>query len=368
MNPAGFVKASARRATRAALAVGPIRRVVEGEMARAAKARSMPTQPLLPLPRFIDRHGVEHGLVPTLRDRLKPNWRVMCDPQTASAPPTDAFLRDRLRKSVKVAMEVDRLLAATTGDGVSGRVLEIGCYDGSTAFELSRLSGTSVVASDLARYYVVQRPGQPASHALAEEELALARIRERVRILADRPEGCVTFVEDDITASTLEPGTFDLIVSFEVLEHLARPLDGFAAMARLLRPGGRMYHDYNPFFSNIGGHSLATLDFPWGHVRLDADDIERYLREIRPSEADQALRFYRDSLNRMTQADLRGVIAAAGLELVTVLPWYQRNLIPDATSEVLAQVRATYPAVTLEDLLATFVIVMARKPNKVTSG
>ena len=59
----------------------------------------------------------------------------------------------------------------------------------------------------------------------------------------------MTFVEDDITTSSLERGSFDAIVRFEVLEHLANPLDGVAAMARLLRPGGVLYHDYNPFFA-----------------------------------------------------------------------------------------------------------------------
>ena len=208
----------------------------------------------------------------------------MCDPEQMAAPPTDETLRGRVRKAVKSVTELERVLALTAGTGVTGRVLEIGCYDGSAAFELSRRPGTSVVASDLPRYYLVQHPGQAEDEALAAEEVALATLRDRARRIADRPEGSVTFVEDDITTSSLEPGTFDLIVSFEVLEHVADPAGTFAAMTRLLRPGGVAYHDYNPFFSMIGGHSLATLDFPWGHARLDADDVERYLREIRPTK------------------------------------------------------------------------------------
>lgn len=315
------------------------------------------------MPTFTDSHGVEHRLDPTLRDRLKPNWRVMCDPDTMAAPPTDETLHDRVRKAIKAATEVERILALTTGTTVTGRILEVGCYDGSTAYALSERPGTTVVASDLARYYVVQRPGQPESAAIAAEERALARLRERVRVLAGRPAGSVSFVEDDITASTLEPSTFDLIASFEVLEHVARPTDAFAAMARLLRPGGVMFHDYNPFFSMIGGHSLATLDLPWGHTRLGGDDVERYLREIRPTEVEQALRFYRDSLNRMTLADLRDAIAGAGLEPVAIIPWNQRSLLAEATPQVLAEARALHPRVTLEDLLATFVAVVARKPD-----
>jgi SAM-dependent methyltransferase len=360
VNLLAITKRSVRGIVRGGLAIGPVRRVVEAELKRSTVSGTTSSPP--PLPVFTDRHGVTHRLDPTLRDRLKPNWRLMCDPATASAPPSDGALRDRLRKASKTALEVERVLGTTLGGPVRGRILEIGCYDGSTAFELSRRPDTSVVASDLARYYVVQRPGQLEADVIAAEEGVLARLRERVRILAGRPPEAVTFVEDDITTSTLEPASFDLVVSFEVLEHLQRPDDAFAAMARVLRPGGVMYHDYNPFFSSIGGHSLATLDVPWGHARFDDRDVERYLAEIRPTEAEHALRFYRESLNRMTQADLRAAISGAGLELVALLPWYQRRLLDEAGPTVLAEVRANHPGVTIEDLLATFVVVVARKP------
>lgn len=313
------IPASALRAVvRRVLAIEPVRRMVQGELARLG--RTVTSSAAGPgLPGFTDRHGTVHHL---------------------------------------------DLLGATAGAAVAGRILEVGCYDGSVAFELTRRPGTTVVASDLARYYVVQRPGQVEEEAVAAEEAALADLRERARTIAGIADGRVTFVEDDVTESTLEPGGFDLIVSFEVLEHVRWPADAFAAMARLLRPGGLMYHDYNPFFSANGGHSLATLDLPWGHVRLDDEDVERYFRELRPTEADQALRFYRDSLNRMTRADLRAAIEGAGLEFLAAIPWNQRALVPDATPQVLAEVRRTYPAATIEDLLGTFVAVVARRPDR----
>ena len=176
-----------------------------------------------------------------------------------------------------------------------------------------------MVASDLARYYVVQRPGATVDPDLSQQQELLARIRERAAVAAGVAPALVDFVEDDISRSTLETASFDAIVSFEMLEHVRDPAAAFAEMARLVRPGGIVYHDYNPFFSSKGGHSLCTLAFPWGHARLDAADFERYLRELRPTEVDQALRFYRESLNRMTLADLRAAVAAAGLELLALI-------------------------------------------------
>ena len=163
----------------------------------------------------------------------------------------------------------------------------------------------------MARYYVVQsdpsaaaeatRPADPDA-AIAVEQARLADLRALARTAAGPDAGTVEFVEDDITASALEPGSLDAVVSFEVVEHVADPAAAFAAIARLLRPGGITYHDYNPFFAINGGHSLGTLDLPWGQARLDDADLERYVREIRPAEADRALGFVRESLNRLTLA------------------------------------------------------------------
>jgi SAM-dependent methyltransferase len=311
---------------------------------------------------FVDRHGVHHPLDATLRDRLKPGWRTLVDAVAAAAPPTDEAIRTRARKTAKTVDEASAIVAATTGTPLTGRILEIGCYDGAIAFQVSGRPGTEVVASDMARYYVVQRPGEPAETDVAAQQASLATLRERARLAAGAPPSAVAFVDDDITSSTLDAASFDAIVSFEVLEHVGQPDAAFAAMRRLLKPGGVGYHDYNPFFSLIGGHSLCTLDFPWGHARLDHGDVERYLAELRPDAAAQTLRFFDESLNRMTLADMRLAVVSAGLELVAVLPWSDRSLSGMLTTDILAEVHRTYPSATAEDLLATFVSVVVRRP------
>ena len=369
-----IVRRAVRRSVRLALAPARVRRLVESELARrrgldaarspakSASAAAGPPASAEPERRFTDRHGTVHRLDPTLRNRLKPSWRVMCDPVAVAAPPTDDALRARAKKARSVVAEARKLVEAASGRPLTGRILEIGSYDGASSFALATDPATSVVGSDLARYYVVQRPGEPTEAEIDAQQVALATLRERARAIAGIDPGRVAFVEDDITASSLEAGSFDAIVSFEVLEHLARPTDGFVAMARLLRPGGVVYHDYNPFFAVNGGHSLVTLDMPWGHARLDDADVQRYLREVRPAEVDQALRFYRENLNRMTMADLRAAVDAAGLELLALVPWSQRSLVADLAPAVLADVQRVYPGVSLEDLLATFVAVIARRP------
>jgi SAM-dependent methyltransferase len=356
-------KRPVRSAVRLGLDVPAIRSVVESELKRGRRPPPSP-QPGDVEREFMDRHGVRHSLDPSLRDRLKPGWRSMVDPDAASAAPTDAALLDRARKAKTSVAEGSALAALVAGSAFDGRVLEIGCYDGAAAYQLAGVHGASVVASDLARYYVVQRPGEPSDTAVSAQQEALATLRDRARAIAGIEPGVVEFVEDDITSSALSPSSFDAVVSFEVLEHVRDPMATFAAIHRLLKPGGIGYHDYNPFFSILGGHSLGTLDFPWGHARLGDADLERYLIENRPAEAAQALRFLDESLNRMTIAGLRGAVAASGLELLALVPWSDRSLIRLLSADALREVQRVYPTATVEDLLATFVAVVVRRPAR----
>jgi SAM-dependent methyltransferase len=353
-----------KRPIRAAVGLGlrnrRVRNLVESEL----KALRVPQPALVPTDggEFVDRHGERHPLDLSLRDRLKPAWRTMLDPDAATQPPTDEALASRARHAATGVAEASELVAAVTGASLGGRILEIGCYDGAIAFQLAGRPGVEVVASDLARYYVVQRPGEPADSDIEDQQTALATLRDRARLAAGVAGSPVQFIEDDITASALQDRAFDAIVSFEVLEHLQRPEAAFKAIFRLLKPGGIGYHDYNPFFSLIGGHSLCTLDFPWGHARLDREDVERYLREFRPDHVNQTLRFFDQSLNRMTLADLRSTVSDAGLELLAAIPWSERTLVARLTPEVLREVRRNYPSATVEDLLATFVAVVVQRP------
>jgi SAM-dependent methyltransferase len=340
-----------------------LRHFVEAEIHRADAADEPTASASLAEAAFVDRHGTSHDLDPGLRDRLKPSWRTMVDPDQARRPPTDEQLQARATAADSIVAEAAKLVEALTGQPLSGQILEIGCYDGAVAFRLARLPNTSVTASDMARYYVVQRPGEPSEAEVGAQQDVLAALRERTRVVAGVAPGSVQFLEDDITASALPPGTYDVMVSFEVLEHVRDLSSAFRAMHRLLKPGGIAYHDYNPFFSNIGGHSLGTLDFPWGHARLDRADFERYLRDLRPNEADQALRFYDESLNRMTLAGLQAAIEDAGLEAVAVLPWLDRGLGSELSAAALADVRRNYTSADATDLLGTFVSVVMRRPS-----
>jgi SAM-dependent methyltransferase len=69
-------------------------------------------------------------------------------------------------------------------------------------------------------------------------------------------------VQAPIDADTFEPGSFDVITAFEVVEHLRDPLAEAAVIARALRPGG-LFYCTTP---NFGSLSRRTLRDRWSVI------------------------------------------------------------------------------------------------------
>jgi ubiquinone/menaquinone biosynthesis C-methylase UbiE len=114
--------------------------------------------------------------------------------------------------AAQLAEEVRRFLAPR-GDE---RALDAGTGAGALAFALAA-SVQEVVGVDV-----------------VPEQLEQARKRAR-----DYPN--VTFVEGDATNLPFELGAFDLSCSMRTLHHIARPELAVAELARVTRPGGRVF-------------------------------------------------------------------------------------------------------------------------------
>lgn len=67
-------------------------------------------------------------------------------------------------------------------------------------------------------------------------DIEVAYLKHAVPLLQCHPN--LHLVTDDITASTLPPQSFDLILCTEVVEHIANSSAAIAGMWRLLKPGG----------------------------------------------------------------------------------------------------------------------------------
>ena len=225
------------------------------------------------------------------------------------------------------------------------RALEIGSSSGGMAFALAAAGVEHVLATDLEpeRYF---------------RKLERAALLERLK-----GAGTAELAAADAMRLDLPAASFDLVYSVSTLEHIHDPAEALSETARVLRPGGLAYHGVDPWFSPQGGHSLCTLDIPWGHARLTPAEFARYVTALRPHEAETATAFYREEFQqpRRSLAELRAAVADAGLE---VLAWQTVAAYPEHRRWLrrhLEEVRELHPSVERADLLASGLTMILRR-------
>ena len=208
-------------------------------------------------------------------------------------PPRDSYpwLRARAERS-----ELARLLdQAISGDA---RIAEVGCGTGQMSLFLAT-ADRLVIGADLTR----------ASLELAEDA--------RRRYGIDR----ALFVETDLRSPGLRAGAFDVVYSSGVLHHTPDPRASFAAVARLLRPGGTvvvgLYNAYArlPHRLRRGVARLTGFRWiPWDPVLRD--------RRAEPARHEAWLRdqYRHVEEHRHTLGEVQGWFRENGVEYLRAYP------------------------------------------------
>jgi SAM-dependent methyltransferase len=207
-------------------------------------------------------------------------------------------------RSAKVIAFLER-----AGLAIGGRVLDAGCGGGGMPLSLAE-HASFVVGID-----PIDRFGQAG--------VVLARERGLKQL---------HFLRADGMALPFQSGTFDLVLSHAVIEHVADALLYLRECCRVLARGGRMFLSTAPYLSFAGAH-LPRLRVPVPlHLivgRAVAFRTFRVLARRAPGllkEPAHENSFIRDAQNGVVKEDdllekvtvrrLRGQIANAGLEIV----------------------------------------------------
>lgn len=117
------------------------------------------------------------------------------------------------------------------------------------------------------------------------EGLAARRIGlDLVEFRSGADAGGIELVRTDLARSGLADASVDLVISRAVLEHLARPLEDFREVARILRPGGHFVFltanlgDYASWISLAVPNRLHPLIVRLTEGRDEADTFPAYYR------------------------------------------------------------------------------------------
>jgi SAM-dependent methyltransferase len=187
------------------------------------------------------------------------------------------------------------MIAATAGARLQGHVLENGC-------------GVGMYLEKLA----------PEAVSIVGLEYDYLRAAEARQVVASFPNACILNAAGE--ALPFPSNSFDLILSHEVLEHVADDRLAAAEMARVLRPGGRMV-----VFVPNRGYPFETHGVYWrGTYRFGNIPLVNYLpRRLRDQLAPH-VRVY-------SAADLEVLFAELPLRLV------ERRVIFGAYDNIIAR-------------------------------
>lgn len=157
---------------------------------------------------------------------------------------------------------------------------------------------------------------------------------------------------------------FDLIYSTSVLEHIIDIDNSFLEMNYLLKNEGLIFHNYNPYFSVTGGHSLGIGDSPFMHIQLTNEEYKKYLRQNRPYESELAIKWIDENMNKkISQNIIKEKIKVAGFDIIyfNSFNFHKNNL--DLTPEIQDNIFNNYNFLNKEDLLGNSVTFIAKKNN-----
>lgn len=301
-----------------------------------------------------------------LREQLKPSWRGILKPENKLIPLT-------VEKTNKLKNDIYQAESFLNNYGYTihgSNIMDVGCYAGIQCYAAIELGAKSSKGIDIPEYFTLQTTGKNINNNNdVEEHSNLYTQKRKEASAAFSPETLSKVSFEDLSIHDLkEKEKYDIIFSWETLEHVIDNNKGFANIYNALVPGGVSLHTYNPFFSITGGHSLCTTNAPWGHARMTVNDFKKYTEENLPNDVpddfiDISLNFFTQNLNRMTQRDLKQILVDNGFEILEFIPHVKYNMMQNIDNEIFYQIKQLYPTVTITDLISDYVTVLIKKPE-----
>lgn len=190
-----------------------------------------------------------------------------------------------------------------------GRILDVGAGEGITDLGLFlRYRPQELVAMDIVDYL------RELPRVAQENDLPLERL----------PEG-FTFVQGSCESIPYEDASFDVVISWGSVEHIAggyrKALD---EVWRVLKPGGLFFVNPGLYYSSYGSHLGEFSDEPHLHLKISEEKLRELVMATQPRIMDRSgfdvsnadyWRFYQE-LNRIRVAEFEMELKGYGYTVV----------------------------------------------------
>ncbi|RJQ27372.1 MAG: class I SAM-dependent methyltransferase [Peptococcaceae bacterium] len=123
-------------------------------------------------------------------------------------------------------------------------ILDVGCGAGGKALFYAKAGARRVVGIDTVPSYARE------ANILAEK-----------LGLSDK----AVFLTADAVNTPFRDRSFDRIIANDFIEHIAGPKAWLREACRILRPGGRLYVNFPPYWHPFGAHLTDVIGIPWVH-------------------------------------------------------------------------------------------------------
>lgn len=184
--------------------------------------------------------------------------RLLSRSELAHSSDMKNAMRNTAANDAYRAGRVDCILAAARklGVEVAGRdLLDLGCGDGALTIQYATRGPRSVIGVDI-------------------DADAVARAQ------ASRHDRRVLYRVSSTTRLPLPDASIDVILCYDVFEHVAQPSAILSECRRVLRPGGQMLIGTWGWRHPFAPHLWSTMPVPWAHVIASEKTLLRACRRV----------------------------------------------------------------------------------------